>query len=43
MRRKVIPAYLAVLHPKSNSLDLHDIGDRLSPNGNKICKFPGLD
>src|SRR5712691_2666990 len=43
MRRKVIPDHLAVLHHKSNSLDLGDIGDRVSSNGNKISKFAGLD
>jgi hypothetical protein len=32
MRRKVIPDHLAALHHKSNSLDLGDIGDRVSSN-----------
>ncbi|MGA8442938.1 MAG: hypothetical protein WB762_13660 [Candidatus Sulfotelmatobacter sp.] len=41
MRRKVIPDDLAVLHHKSNSLELGNIGDRISSNGNKISKFPG--
>src|SRR5882762_6030085 len=43
MRREVIPDHLAVLHHKSNSLDLGDIGDRVSSNGNKVSEFAGLD
>jgi hypothetical protein len=43
MRRKVTPDHLAIPHRKSNSLDLDDIGDRVSSNSSKISKFPGID
>jgi hypothetical protein len=41
MRHKVIPDYLAVLHHKSNALQLANVGDRISSNADEIGKFPG--
>src|SRR5579864_6957252 len=42
-RGKFILDHLAVLHHKSNSLDLGDVGDWISANGDEVGKFPGLD
>src|SRR5580700_528301 len=43
MRSEVIPDHLPILHHKSNSLQLGNIGDRISRNGDEIGKFPGLN
>src|SRR5205823_14311325 len=43
MWRKVIPGYLAALHYKSNSLQLGNVSNRISSDGNEISKFPGLN
>src|SRR5712692_330578 len=43
MRRKIVPHDLAVLHHEANSLELGNVGDRISSNGDEISKFPGLD
>ena len=41
MRRKVIPDHVAVLYHESNPLQFRDVGDRVSTDGDEVCKFPG--
>src|SRR5580692_3706234 len=36
MRRKVVPDQLAVLHHESNSLQLANVGDRISSKGDRL-------
>src|SRR5438132_1267253 len=43
MGRHVVLNYLTVLHYKSNSLQLGNVSNRISSNGNEISKFPGLN
>src|ERR1700720_3765089 len=43
MRRKVIADHLAVLHHESNPLQFRDVGDRVSTDGDEVCKFPRLN
>ena len=43
MRREVIPYHLAVLHHESNALQLGNVGDRISSNGDEIGKLSGLN
>ena len=43
MQRKIIPDHLAVFHHESNALELANVGDRISSNGDKISKFTGLN
>src|SRR5205807_9799233 len=41
-RRKLVLDYFAVLHYKSNSLQLGNVGDGISGDGDEIGKFPRL-
>jgi hypothetical protein len=42
-RQKIILDHLAVLHHKSNSLKLGNVGERIASNGNEVCKSPRLN
>ncbi len=43
MRCHVIPDHLAALHHEPNALQLRNIRDRISSDGNKIGEFFGLN
>ena len=43
MGRQVVPNYRTVLHHESNSLQLGNVGDRISSDANEISKFPRLN
>ena len=43
VRGKIVPDYVATFHHESNPLQLGNVGDRISSNGNEISKFPGFN
>jgi hypothetical protein len=42
MRRKVIPYHLAALHHEPNALELCNVRDRITGDGDEVGEFPGL-